>query len=216
MLNIIFVNQLSISGFLYYLTEYSDFNKFVYQIIHDGTVTGVHPNHQDVRGFAALITNRTNPPVTVRTELFDVDGKPIVVVQVPKTRSIVFTSEGLLLRHEEQTGTAMPIDSLIILSRLGHERRLTTADLTADIQRSEQATRTAGKRGQPMKQENPLFHGLIPSRRVLDRSLLGRERSKIAWILSREYGIAMAEIVRGLGACTSAIAKAIRKMEGED
>jgi len=49
----------------------------------------------------------------------------------------------MILRHEEQTGTAMPIDSLIILSRLRHERRLTTADLTADTQKSEQATRTA-------------------------------------------------------------------------
>jgi hypothetical protein len=52
--------------------------------------------------------------------------------------------------------------------------------------------------------------------RILDWSLLERERSKIAWILSREYGIAMAEIAGGLGVCTSAIAKAIPKMEGED
>jgi ATP-dependent DNA helicase RecG len=49
----------------------------------------------------------------------------------------------MILSHEERTGTAMPIDSLIILSRLRHERRLTTADLTADTQKSEQATRTA-------------------------------------------------------------------------
>ena len=49
----------------------------------------------------------------------------------------------MILRHEEQTGTAMPIDSLIILSRLRHERRLTTADLIGDTQKSEQATRTA-------------------------------------------------------------------------
>ena len=37
-----------------------------------------------------------------------------------------------------------------------------------------------------------------------------------SWILSREYGIAMADIAKKLGGCTSAIAKAIRKMEGED
>jgi len=34
--------------------------------------------------------------------------------------------------------------------------------------------------------------------------------------LSREYGIAMAEIARQLGVCTPAIAEAIRKKEGED
>ena len=47
-----------------------------------------------------------------------------------------------ILRHEEQTGIAMPIDSLIILSRLRYERRLTTAALPSDTQKSEQATRT--------------------------------------------------------------------------
>jgi len=49
----------------------------------------------------------------------------------------------MILRQEEQSGTAMPIDSLIILSRLRHERRLTTADLVSDTQKMEQATRTA-------------------------------------------------------------------------
>ena len=45
---------------------------------------------------------------------------------------------------------------------------------------------------------------------------VSRVRAKIAWILSREYGVAMAEIARQLGVCTSAIAKAIRKKEGDD
>jgi DNA-binding MarR family transcriptional regulator len=52
--------------------------------------------------------------------------------------------------------------------------------------------------------------------RILAWPLLGWVRAKITWILSREYGIAMAEIVKKLGVYTSAIAKAIRKMEGED
>ena len=47
------------------------------------------------------------------------------------------------MRQEERTGSAMPIDSLIILSRLRYERRLTTLDLTANTQKPEQATRTA-------------------------------------------------------------------------
>jgi len=49
----------------------------------------------------------------------------------------------MILTHEERTGTAIPIDSLIILSRLRQERRLLTSDLTEDTQKSEQATRTA-------------------------------------------------------------------------
>jgi ATP-dependent DNA helicase RecG len=46
-----------------------------------------------------------------------------------------------ILNYEERTGAAMPIDSLIILSRLRHERRLTTSDLAPDTQKSEQSTR---------------------------------------------------------------------------
>ncbi|WP_419589096.1 winged helix-turn-helix domain-containing protein, partial [Thiolapillus sp.] len=47
----------------------------------------------------------------------------------------------MILQHEEQTGGAMPIDSLIILSRLREERRLTTPDLIASVQKSEPAIR---------------------------------------------------------------------------
>ena len=41
-------------------------------------------------------------------------------------------------------------------------------------------------------------------------------RAKVAWELSREYGIAMAEIARHVGVCTSAIANALRKIEMEN
>jgi hypothetical protein len=40
-----------------------------------------------------------------------------------------------------------------------------------------------------------------------------RVRAKIAWRLTREYGIPLAEIAGDLGVCTSVIAKAVRKME---
>jgi putative transposase len=40
-------------------------------------------------------------------------------------------------------------------------------------------------------------------------------RAKVAWELNREYGIAMAEIARQVGVCTSAIANALRKIEME-
>lgn len=65
-----------------------------------------------------------------------------VVLVLPKSDAD-FAFLEMILRHEERTGTAMPIDSLIILSRLRYERRLTTVDLTVNTQKSEQATRTA-------------------------------------------------------------------------
>ncbi len=64
-----------------------------------------------------------------------------VVLVLPKSDADIAFLE-MILHHEEQTGNAMPIDSLIILSRLLHERRLTTADLITYTQKSEQVTRT--------------------------------------------------------------------------
>jgi ATP-dependent DNA helicase RecG len=65
----------------------------------DGTVTGVQPNHQDTAGLAALIANRTNPPIAVGTEIIPWGGKKIVSIRIPKSRGIVSTTEGLLLRR---------------------------------------------------------------------------------------------------------------------
>ncbi len=65
----------------------------------DGTVTGVQPIHQDTAGLAAMIANRTNPSIAVRVEQVDWNTKKILCIQVPKARSIVSTSDGLLLRR---------------------------------------------------------------------------------------------------------------------
>jgi ATP-dependent DNA helicase RecG len=65
-----------------------------------------------------------------------------VVLVLPKSDADTAFME-MILRHEERSGTAMPIDSLIILSRLQLERRLATGDLIAYTQKSEHATRTA-------------------------------------------------------------------------
>ncbi len=34
----------------------------------DGQITGLHPQHQNLSTLAAMIGNRTNPPVSVRVE----------------------------------------------------------------------------------------------------------------------------------------------------
>jgi ATP-dependent DNA helicase RecG len=65
----------------------------------DGTVTGVQPNHQDTAGLSALIANRTNPPVAVGTEVITWGDKKILGIHVSKSRGIVSTSDGLLLRR---------------------------------------------------------------------------------------------------------------------
>lgn len=65
----------------------------------DGTVTGVQPYHEDAAGLAALIANRTNPPLAVGAEILILGEKKILGVYVTKARSIVSTTDGLLLRR---------------------------------------------------------------------------------------------------------------------
>ena len=47
----------------------------------------------------------------------------------------------IVLREEERTGKPMPLDSLIALSRLRAERRLTISDLVPSLQKTEQEAR---------------------------------------------------------------------------
>jgi ATP-dependent DNA helicase RecG len=69
----------------------------------DGTVTGLHPDHaRNVAGVAALIANRTNPPLTVRVERLEVAGDSVARIAVPRSDSIVSTSDGLIQRRRMQ------------------------------------------------------------------------------------------------------------------
>lgn len=65
----------------------------------DGTVTGLHPNHKNISGIPALIANRTNPAISVRAEKYDIAGQSIARIYVSKSRQLVSTSDGLLLRR---------------------------------------------------------------------------------------------------------------------
>jgi len=65
----------------------------------DGMITGLHTNHQNISGIPSLIANKTNPSISVRVELAELDGKFIARIYVPKSRQLVSTSEGLLVRR---------------------------------------------------------------------------------------------------------------------
>lgn len=65
----------------------------------DGTVTGLHPSHQNVTGVVAMIANQTSPPVTVRAEVLTIRNRTVAKIMVPKSRQLVATAEGLLQRR---------------------------------------------------------------------------------------------------------------------
>ena len=68
----------------------------------DGRVTGLHRTHQNSTTLAAMIANRTNPPVSVRATILVEDGQQIAHVEAPKSTRLVATSEGLLQRRRIQ------------------------------------------------------------------------------------------------------------------
>ncbi|AFY81729.1 RNA-binding domain-containing protein [Oscillatoria acuminata] len=68
----------------------------------NGQVTGLHSKHQNLSSLAAMIANRTNPPVSVRVTALQEEGYPIACIEVPKSHRIVATSDGLLQRRRLQ------------------------------------------------------------------------------------------------------------------
>lgn len=68
----------------------------------NGQVTGLHPQHQNLSTLAAMIANRTNPPVSVRVTALQEEGQTIAQIEVPKSPRLVATSDGLLQRRRLQ------------------------------------------------------------------------------------------------------------------
>jgi ATP-dependent DNA helicase RecG len=106
----------------------------------DGTITGLHTAHQNIAGLAAMIANRTNPPISVRTALFHEEGLPVAVIEVPRSTRLAATSSGLLQRRRLMAdGTPgcvpfYPHEFAIRQSALGHldYSALPVADATLD------------------------------------------------------------------------------------
>jgi ATP-dependent DNA helicase RecG len=64
----------------------------------DGTVTGLHPQHQTHPGaLAAFVASRTMPPLTVETTFVNLPEGMVGVLRVPAARQPTSTSDGRLL-----------------------------------------------------------------------------------------------------------------------
>jgi ATP-dependent DNA helicase RecG len=68
----------------------------------DGTVTGLHANHQKLEGLSALIANRTQPSIIVLVDAISVNGLPVARIAVTASATPVATNEGLLKRRRLQ------------------------------------------------------------------------------------------------------------------
>lgn len=87
----------------------------------DGTITGVHNKHKDAIGVTALIANSTVPPIAVRAEVVNEEDIDVLMIEVPKSRAIVATSSGKILRRKlklDGMPEVVPMYPYEILSRL--------------------------------------------------------------------------------------------------
>jgi len=69
----------------------------------DGRITGVRPrsdtSRSDPARLTALISNRTRPSLTVRVHLVRIEGKEVVAIEVPPSRTPVGTADGHYVRR---------------------------------------------------------------------------------------------------------------------
>ena len=69
----------------------------------DGRVTGARPRHEssdiDLLRIQALVANRTRPSLSTRVEVAEVNGRKVLVMEVPAMRQPVGTADGRYLRR---------------------------------------------------------------------------------------------------------------------
>lgn len=65
----------------------------------NSTVTGLHTNHDDCLKMSVLVANRTVPSVSARIDMVEINGFQVMVFEVAKSRSIVATAGGKVLKR---------------------------------------------------------------------------------------------------------------------
>lgn len=65
----------------------------------DARPTGLHPDHRDLNGLAAMIANRTIPPLSVRAVMMESAGLKIARIEIPRSTRLVASSDGTLQRR---------------------------------------------------------------------------------------------------------------------
>lgn len=86
----------------------------------DGRITGLLPQHVDPAGMAAVIANRTVPPVSVRVTILDEDGHKVALVEVPRSPRPVASNKGTLQRRRmkaDGTPECVPLYPHELISR---------------------------------------------------------------------------------------------------
>jgi len=82
----------------------------------DGRITGARPRHGDTTDrnkLAALIANQTRPSVAVRVESVELDGRFVLVIEIPPQQHPIASADGVFLRRAtggDGKPACMPMD----------------------------------------------------------------------------------------------------------
>lgn len=70
----------------------------------NGRVSGVHKNHKNYQGLAAMIANRTTPPVQVDViPVYLSGGRLVLRIEAPQIPQIIATTDGVIKRRRMQS-----------------------------------------------------------------------------------------------------------------
>ena len=93
----------------------------------DGKITGVSNMHKDAIGVTALIANKTVPSVSVRADIVTEEGKDVLKIEIPISRTVVSTSSGRMLKRRLKADglpEVIPMFSYEIVTRLSELKLL--------------------------------------------------------------------------------------------
>ena len=93
----------------------------------DGEITGVNNMHKDAIGVTALIANKTVPSVSVRADIITEEGKDVLKIEIPISRTVVSTSSGRMLKRRLKADSlpeVIPMFSYEIVTRLSELKLL--------------------------------------------------------------------------------------------
>lgn len=65
----------------------------------DGRPTGLHQAHLNLDGLPATVANLTRPPLVVRVNALNAGAIPLALIEVPKSRRVIATVNGVALRR---------------------------------------------------------------------------------------------------------------------
>jgi ATP-dependent DNA helicase RecG len=162
----------------------------------DGRVTGARPRHEsgrtDPARLVALIANRTRPSLSPRIALVSMQGKEVIVVEVPPAPTPVGTTAGKYLRRA-LGGDGKPC----CLPMFFHEMHARQADRGAEDYSALIVPDAAWEDLDPLEFER--FRRSIRERRSGDQSLLNLPDLELAKVLGAVEANGQVRNVRVLG-----------------